>query len=222
MADISLEAVTGKLNRVGYEAFIQALRRAKSAGNRNVELAHWLAQILLRPATDIGLTAQHYGLDMGRLATDIGGVEGFRKNETEMPGVSNSIVDGPRPRLALRDAVLRRDADPHRPRPGGDPEVERSAPRPDRHLEGVRQDQRRRARRRATAKIWETSEEENLRPMDGSGLRAAGTPGAEQAEGAKGTTALDRFSQDLTAKARTGRWTRSSAATTRSARSSTC
>ena len=26
MADISLEAVTGKLNRVGYEAFIQALR----------------------------------------------------------------------------------------------------------------------------------------------------------------------------------------------------
>ena len=26
MADISLEAVTGKLNRVGYEAFIQALK----------------------------------------------------------------------------------------------------------------------------------------------------------------------------------------------------
>ena len=42
MADISLEAVTGKLNRIGYEAFIQALRQAKSAGNRNVELAHWL------------------------------------------------------------------------------------------------------------------------------------------------------------------------------------
>ena len=46
MADISLEAVTGKLNRVGYEAFIQALRHAKSAGNRNVELAHWLFHIL--------------------------------------------------------------------------------------------------------------------------------------------------------------------------------
>ena len=42
MADISLEAVTGKLNRIGYDAFIQALRHAKSAGNRNVELAHWL------------------------------------------------------------------------------------------------------------------------------------------------------------------------------------
>ena len=37
MADISLEAVAGKLNRVGYEAFFQALRQAKGAGNRNME-----------------------------------------------------------------------------------------------------------------------------------------------------------------------------------------
>ena len=41
MADISLETVAGKLNRVGYEAFFQALRQAKRAGNRHVELAHW-------------------------------------------------------------------------------------------------------------------------------------------------------------------------------------
>ena len=40
--------------------------------------------------------------------------------------------------------------------------------------------------------------------MDGSGLRAAGTPGAERGRGPKGTTALDRFSQDLTAKAKSG------------------
>ena len=60
--------------------------------------------------------------------------------------------------------------------------------------------------------------------MDGSGLRAAGTPGAEQAAmGAKGTTALDRFSQDLTAKAQSGDdGPDRSAATTKSARSSTC
>ena len=52
-------------------------------------------------------------------------------------------------------------------------------------------------------KIWRGSEEDNLRPMDGSGLRAAGTPG-EVAQGAKGTTALDRYSIDLTAKALSG------------------
>ena len=39
-ADISIEAVAGKLNRVGYESFLQGLRQAKSAGNRNLELAH--------------------------------------------------------------------------------------------------------------------------------------------------------------------------------------
>ncbi len=204
MADISLEAVTGKLNRVGYEAFIQALRQAKGAGNRNVELAHWLAQILLRPATDIGLTAQHFGLDMGRLAADIGGViEGFRKNETEMPGVANSIVDGldrgwhyatlffgeTQIRTGhvlvaiLKSNDLRRVLTGISKEFGKIPVDELAA---------------------GHAKIWEASEEENLRPMDGSGLRASGTPGAEQAEGAKGTTALDRFSQDLTARARTG------------------
>ncbi|TCR64333.1 type VI secretion system ATPase TssH [Bosea sp. BK604] len=204
MADISLEAVTGKLNRVGYEAFIQALRQAKGAGNRNVELAHWLAQILLRRSTDIGLTAAHYGLDMGRLASDIGGViDGFRKNETEMPGVANNVVDvldrgwhyatlffgetqirtGHVLVAALKSLELRRALTAISKEFGKIPVDELAI---------------------GYAKIWEGSEEENLRPMDGSGLRAAGTPGAEQAEGPKGTTALDRFSQDLTVKARSG------------------
>ncbi len=51
--------------------------------------------------------------------------------------------------------------------------------------------------------LWAGSEEENLRPMDGSGAVAAGTPGAE-AGGSRGQTALDRFSQDLTARAASG------------------
>src|SRR5262249_60880346 len=61
MADISLEAVTGKLNRIGYDAFIKALRHAKSTGNRNVELAHWLFHILQEERTDIGLSPDHFG-----------------------------------------------------------------------------------------------------------------------------------------------------------------
>ena len=94
MADISLEAVTGKLNRVGYDAFIQALRQAKGAGNRNVELAHWLLHILQQERTDIALTADHFKLDRAKLLADIGKVvDGFRKNETEMPGVSNTVID---------------------------------------------------------------------------------------------------------------------------------
>jgi len=56
------------------------------------------------------------------------------------------------------------------------------------------------AERRA---IWAGSDEETMRPMDGSGLVGAGTDGADQAS-PKGTTPLDRFSQDLTAKAKSG------------------
>ena len=94
MADISLETVTGKLNRIGYDAFIQALRQAKGAGNRHLEFAHWLGHILRVNASDVALTADHFKLDRARLAADITRVnEGFRKNETEMPGMSNVVLD---------------------------------------------------------------------------------------------------------------------------------
>src|SRR5829696_3468384 len=204
MADISLEVVTGKLNRVGYEAFIQALRHAKSAGNRNVELAHWLAHILQKDRADLALTADHFKLDRGRLLADIGSVvDGFRKNETEMPGVSNTVVDlldrgwhyatlffgetqirtghvlvGALKSLELRRALTNLSGE--------------FAKIP---VDVLSSEHR---------TIWARSEEENLRPMDGSGLRAAGTPGADADLGARGTTALDRFSTDLTAKARSG------------------
>ncbi|MGX5734138.1 type VI secretion system ATPase TssH [Bosea thiooxidans] len=204
MADISLEAVTGKLNRVGYDSFLQALRQAKGAGNRNVELAHWLLQILQGGANDLTLTADHYKLDRARLLMELGAVvEGFRKNETEMPGIANHIVDildrgwhyatlffgetqirtGHLLVAALKSNDLRRALTGLSKEFAKIPVEELAA---------------------GYGKIWESSEEENLRPMDGSGLRAAGTPGAEAAEGPKGTTALDRFSQDLTAKAKSG------------------
>jgi len=204
MADISLEAVTGKLNRIGYEAFIQALRQAKSQGNRNVELAHWMIHILQKDRSDLALSADYFKLDRARLASDITAVvNGFRKNETEMPGVSNTVIDlldrgwhyatlffgetqirtghilvGAFQSLELRRAFVSLS-----------PEFGKI------NAEVLGSEYR---------AIWTGSEEENLRPMDGSGLHAAGTPGAEEARGAKGTTALDRFSQDLTAKAAAG------------------
>jgi type VI secretion system protein VasG len=203
MADISLEAVTGKLNRIGYEAFIQALRHAKSAGNRNVELAHWLLHILQVDRTDIGLTGDHFKLDRAKLLADIGtAINGFRKNETEMPGISNVVIDALDRgwhyatlffgETQIRSghilvAILKSR------------ELRRPLMNISNEFEKINVDQLL-AEHRGT---WSGSEEDNLRPMDGSGLRAAGTPGAEAAA-AKGTTALDRFSQDLTAKAATG------------------
>ena len=204
MADISLEAVAGKLNRVGYEAFFQALRQAKGAGNRNVELAHWFAHILQNERTDISLTADHFKLDRGRLMADITAVvDGFRKNETEMPAVSNTIMDlldrgwhyatlffG---ETQIRTGHLLVGALQSR-------ELARALSNLSREFTKVSVDKLTSEHR----KIWAGSDEENLRPIDGAGLAAAGTSTAQQTSGPKGTTALDRFSQDLTAKAKLG------------------
>jgi type VI secretion system protein VasG len=202
MADISLEAVAGKLNRVGYEAFFKALRQAKGAGNRNVELAHWLLHILQNERADIVLTADYFKLDRGKLMTDIVAiVDGFRKNETEMPAVSNTVMDlldrgwhyatlffgetQIRTGHVLVGALQSR-------------ELTRAFNHLSREFAKISVD----ILTGEYRKIWAGSDEENLRPMDGSGLVAAGVSRAQDAVGPKGTTALDRFSQDLTAKAK--------------------
>ena len=94
MSEISLETVTGKLNRLGYDTFMRALRHAKKAGNRNVELAHWMLHILSSDRSDVALALDHYKIDRARALKDLTDVvDGFRKNETEMPGVSTQITD---------------------------------------------------------------------------------------------------------------------------------
>src|SRR6188508_801558 len=94
MADISLEAVTGKLNRIGYETFIQALRQAKGAGNRNLELAHWMSHILQHNGTDVTRTVEHFNLDRAKMLMDIGeAIGGLRQGQTEMPEISDHVQE---------------------------------------------------------------------------------------------------------------------------------
>jgi type VI secretion system protein VasG len=204
MADISLEAVTGKLNRVGYEAFIQALRQAKGAGNRNLELAHWLVHILQNNGSDLTLTVEHFQLDRAKMLMDLGDAIGaLRQGQTEMPEISDQVQEvldagwyyatlffG---ETQIRSGHLLVGALKKN-------ELRRALNSLSREFSKVNVDILAGEHRT----IWRNSEEENLRPMDGSGLRAAGTPGAEDAAGPRGTTALDRFSQDLTAKAASG------------------
>jgi len=203
MAEISLEAVAGKLNRVGYEAFFKALRHAKGMGNRNVELAHWLVHILLNDRSDLTLTVDHFNIDRAKLARDVAAVvNGFRRNETEMPSVSNTVLElldrgwhfatlffG---ETQIRTGHILVGALQSR-------ELARAFTNVSPEFAKISSD----VLSNEYRKIWAGSDEENLRPMDGSGLVAGGTPGAEQI-GQKGTTALDRFSQDLTAKAKLG------------------
>lgn len=208
MSDISLETVTGKLNRVGYDAFMRSLRQAKSQGNRNVELAHWLLHILSNERSDISLTLDALKIDRAKILKELTDTtSGFRKNETEMPSVSSQITDlldrgwyyatlffgetqirtGHLLVAGLKSRELRR-AIQQVSKALGDLE-------PDRIMAEAR-------------KLWGQSDEENLRPMDGSGLAAGGSPaGAADGDGqaARGNTALDRFSVDMTAQASSGK-----------------
>ena len=206
MSEISLETVTGKLNRLGYDAFMRSLRQAKGAGNRNVELAHWLQHILSNDRSDVSLTLDHYKIDRARALKDVTDVTGsFRKNETEMPGVSTQITDaldrgwhyatlffgetqirtGHILLALLKSLELRRALNSLSKQFG--------TLDPDRVAADART-------------MWAQSDEENLRPMDGSGLAAADAAGGTPAAGgAKGNTALDRFSQDMTAVAESGK-----------------
>jgi type VI secretion system protein VasG len=205
MADISLETVTGKLNRVGYDAFMRSLRHAKSAGNRNLELAHLMLPIVTNDRSDVALTLDHYKIDRARVLKDVTDtVNAFRKNETEMPNISPQITDildrgwyyatlffgetqirtGHMLVAALKSAEMK-SAVRQLSRALGELDA-------DRILQEART-------------VWAQSDEENLRPMDGSGLaaREAGGQAGEAVPG-RGNTALDRFSNDMTAAAASG------------------
>ncbi len=201
MTDISLETVTGKLNRPGYDAFIQALRQAKSVGNRNVELAHWLWHLLQMSRIDLDLTLDHFKVDRAQLLEDVARViTGFRKNETEMPGIATTVVElldrgWHYATLMFGETQIRTG---HILAAGlKSPDLKRAFTSLSAEFGKINVD----ALTAEHRSIWTGSEEENLQPLDGSGLRGAGT-GAEA--GQKGQTALDRFSQDLTERARSG------------------
>ncbi|KJS08458.1 MAG: ATPase [Hoeflea sp. BRH_c9] len=205
MNEISLETVAGKLNSVGYDAFMKALRQAKTAGNRNVELAHWLLHIVQNERTDVAHTLAHLGIDKSAVLAELAATtSGFKSNETEMPGVSTQIIDlldrgwhyatllfG---ELQIRSGHLLVAA-------LKSPNIRRSISSASRSLGAIDPDKLIAQHR----EFWQRSDESNLRPMDG--FSPSGQPDGDEAglsEG-KGTTALDRFSIDMTAQAASGK-----------------
>lgn len=199
MADISLETVTGKLNRLGYDCFIQSLRQAKGAGNANLELAHWFVHVLQNDKCDIAMTCDHYGLDRGQLMRDVQSVaDGFKKGVTEMPQVSEQIVDTLERAWFYATLFF------------GEMQI-----RTGHVLMGMLKDMKlNRVLKNLSGEfgkinpddlaneyrsIWRESDEEMLKPMDGTSLGAGGATDA--AEGPTGSTALDKYCVDMTAKA---------------------
>jgi type VI secretion system protein VasG len=206
MSDISLETVTGKLNRLGYDAFMQSLRHAKNAGNRNLELAHWLFHIVNNDRSDISVTLDKYKLDRARALQELASViDGLRKNTTEMPGIASQVTDvldrgWHYATLQFGEAQIRTGHILLAALKGI--ELKSALSQISKTLASIDPD---RMANEANS-VWKESDEETLRPMDGSGLAAAGaTPAGGEAGANRGQTPLSRFSQDLTAQAESGK-----------------
>ena len=203
--DINTDAIAGKLNKVGYDLFNDSWRQAKRAGNRYLELPHFLAQALGRDGTDFTLALDHFGLDRAQLLTAAtAAVEKLDKNKTSMPDLSAQFEE------LLYQGWM------HATLLFGETQIRTG------HLlvALLKADKLRTALLNISkafnklpiddlvanhARIWSASVETHLRPVDNSDLAAAGAPASDASpQGKPGGSALEKFSQDLTARAKAG------------------
>jgi type VI secretion system protein VasG len=211
MNDISLETVTGKLNSLGYDAFLKSFRQAKAAGNRNVELAHWFLHIAQNEKSDLSRTLEGLRIDRGKVISELTkATAGFRVNETEMPTISTQIIDlldrgWHYATLLFGDSQIRsghllvavlKSRELLRALSSVSPLLGKMDP------DSVIADCR---------NLWQGSDEASLRSVDGSTVGPGSAPGPAGAgqgagePGLRGTAALDRFTVDLTAQAKAGK-----------------
>ena len=201
MTEITIEKYAGKMNRAGYDAFLQAMRHARSERNRQVELSHWLFYSLSNKDADLSMTLAELKLDRGRMLKDLDqAMSALDKNVTETPGISDFLSDALNhawtyATLFFNEAQIRTGhvlvallSDPHLKR-----QLTRYSPLFDEmSAEQISQDSR---------NLWGNSDEETLPPMDGSGLSSGGDAADADRKGA--STALGRFAKDMTAVAAT-------------------
>ena len=198
MTEITIEKYAGKMNRAGYDAFLQGMRHARTERNRSVELCHWLFHVVSNQNADISVTLRELGLDRGRVLKDLDqAMAALDKNVTETPGIAETLSDGLNhawtyATLFFSEAQIRT---------GhvlvallNDPPLRRhlvlySSVFDELSVEQLAQDSR---------TLWAGSEEETMPPMDGTGLSSGGETGSE---GSGAATALGRYAKDMTAAA---------------------
>ncbi len=209
MTEIRRSALFGKLNPLAYRAIESATVFCKLRGNPNVELVHWLHQLLQLQDSDLHRIVRHAQLDPARLARDVtdaldrlprgaGGVTDLSsavEEAVERAWIQASLGFG---EAQVRSAYLVLGILSSRSLRSGLSAISREfdALKPEALGEGL-------------AGIIAGSPEEGLRPTDGFVLGNAAAPG--DASGAIAPAvmgrqeALARFTTDLTAQARDGK-----------------
>ncbi|KHA53932.1 type VI secretion system ATPase TssH [Sulfitobacter geojensis] len=202
MTEITIEKYAGKMNRAGYDAFLQAMRHARSERNRSVELCHWLFYSLSNKDADLSVTLAELNLDRGRVLKDLDkAMSALDKNVTETPGISDFLSDAlnhawtyatlffGEPQIRTGHVLVALLSDPH---------LKRQLTRYSMVFDEISADQISQDSRT----IWANSEEDSMPPMDGTGLSSPSVDsGGEDRKGA--ATPLGRFAKDMTAVAAT-------------------
>src|SRR6185295_19027406 len=131
---------------------------------------HWMLHILSNDRSDISLALDHYKVDRARALKDLTDVvDGFRKNQTEMPGIATQITDvldrgWHYATLLFGEAQIRTGHILLAALKGV--ELKTALAQASKTLASLEAD---RVANEAVG-IWANSDEETLRPMDGSGL----------------------------------------------------
>lgn len=196
-AEIQVETYVGKLNRTGHDAFFNAMRQARGEGHRHVDALHWLYHVVSQKDSDISVTLRELELDRAAVLTDLtNALNKLKKNVTEMPMVSETLsktfTNGwVYATLLFGEAQIRSghilvsllsNSDHQRLVASWSPVL------------GSLSSETLVAECR---NLWATSEEQDMGPIDGSGLSAEG----RTEEGPGTSTALGRFANDMTAAA---------------------
>src|SRR5436190_9229938 len=207
MAEIRRATLFGKLNPLAYKAIESATVFCKMRGNPNVEVVHWLHQLLQSQETDVQRILKHFQIDASRLAADL--IATLDKLPRGATSISDFSPDIP--------AVVER-AWVYGSLMFGELQVRTghlivgflSSELKHKFLSISREFTKFKLEELTDnfSKITGGSPEESLRASDGSGMSAGAAPG--EASGAMAPAAmgkqeaLAKFSVDLTEKARKG------------------
>ncbi|GAB2917705.1 type VI secretion system ATPase TssH [Paraburkholderia jirisanensis] len=94
MAEISRNALFGKLNAVAYRGIESATVFCKLRGNPYVELVHWIHQILQLQDSDLHRIVKHFGLNPSNLVRDITeALERLPRGSTTISDLSGDVEE---------------------------------------------------------------------------------------------------------------------------------
>src|SRR5687767_4864406 len=101
MAKIEKTALFPKLSRQAYQALEDSAMACRQRGNKNVELAHWIDQLLRHGDYDVACAARAFKLQPEALIFDVkNAIEALPRTNVAVPAFSPQIFE------ALQEALL--------------------------------------------------------------------------------------------------------------------